>query len=284
MKHLIIFFHSIVGSQPMHFLFAIAFFGVSTFVLGQTDTRPIIEEVGVDEHLGDRLDLSLTFADTDGNTVALKDFINGDLPTVITPVYYSCPNLCTLVLNGVRNLINETDLILGEDYQILNVSFDPENTPQLASAKAANYYQTLIRPEPAREHWHYLTGREEQVSALMDAIGFRYKWANDQYSHASVLVLVSPNGKITRYIYGVDYDARDFRLSMVEASAGKVGSTVDKLLIYCFRYDPLSGKYVPYAWGIMRIGAGLSLLLLAVFGAFLWRNEFLNKRRLGQNV
>jgi len=265
-------------------LIFLSIFCLSQGLFGQLDTKPLIDEVGVDEHLGETLDLDLTFVDETGKTVALRELIDGDLPVVIAPVYYSCPNLCTLVLNGVRDLINETSLKLGDQYRVINISIDPTNTPELAAEKAANYYETLNEPESGKANWHYLTGTEENVARVMDQIGFRYKWINDQYSHASVIVLASPEGLITRYIYGVKYNARDFRLAMVEASAGTVGSTLDKVLIYCFKYDPLAGKYVPIARRIMRIGALITLLLLAAFVIFLWSKELLNKRRLGQHV
>ncbi len=269
----------------MHrFPILMSIFCITQMLFAQLDTKPLIEEVGVDEHLGEVIDLNLTFVDETGKTVALRDLIKGDMPVVIAPVYYSCPNLCTLVLNGVRDLINETSLKLGEQYRVINISIDPENTPELAAEKAANYYETLNDPESGKAEWHYLTGTEENIVRVMDQIGFRYKKANDQYSHASVIVLASPKGLITRYIYGVQYNARDFRLAMVEASAGKVGSTLDKVLIYCFKYDPLAGKYVPVAQRIMKIGALITLLLLAGFVTFLWSRELLIKRRLGQHV
>ena len=268
----------------LRFFSSILFMAWVLPVSGQLDTKPLIKDVGVDEHLGQKVDLSLTFTSMTGERVSLADLVRAGKPTVIAPVYYSCPNLCTLVLNGVRDAINGTDLVLGEDYQVLNVSFDPENTPELAAAKAANYYETLDDPKAADGAWRYLTGDKEQIAQLMDEIGFRYKKANGQYSHTSVLVLLSPEGVITRYLYGVRYPSRDFRLAVVEASAGKVGTTIDRLLIYCFRYDPLAGKYVPYAWGIMRAGAALTLIGFLVFGFILWKKELFKKRRLGHHV
>ncbi len=253
-------------------------------LFAQLDTKPLIEDVGVDERLGETLDLEMTFTDASGATVKLKDLIDGSRPTVLTPVYYSCPGLCSLVLNGVQRLVNASDLDLGEDYQIISVSFNAEDTTALAAKKKNNYRRVVKAPDAVAEHWRFLTGSQENTSSLMNQIGFRYKRVGEEFSHASVLVLVSPDGLITRYLYGVDYPAKDFRLSMVEASDGRVGSTLDKVLIYCFRYDPLAGKYVPYAWGIMRLGAALTLLCLAVLVFVFWRGEWLNKRRLRQHA
>jgi protein SCO1/2 len=248
--------------------------------------KPLVEDVGIDEKLGETVDLNLELVNRQGETVRLGDLLAGEMPTILAPVYYSCPGLCTLVLNGVREVIRDMDLQLGLDYQVLNVSFDPTNTPALAAAKADNYYRTLSEADAraAREHWYFLTGKAEAVAALMDQIGFRYKYVNDQYSHASAIVLLSPEGKITRYLAGINFPPKDTKLAVVEASGGQVGSPIDRVLTYCFRYDPLAGKYVPYAWGIMRIGAGASLILLLVGSFFLWKSEFFNKRRLEPNV
>ena len=259
-------------------------FVLSSCLLGQTDTVPLIENVGVDEHLGERIDLSLTFTDSSGTKKTLGEIVQGDKPTILAPVYYSCPRMCTLTLNGVKDLVDGLALTLGQDYRVVAVSFDPENTPELAQAKADNYRNALQKPEAAKEHWHFLTGDQANISALMDRIGFRYKKVNGQYSHVSVLVLLSPDGAITRYIYGLEYPPREVRLSLVEAADGKVGSTIDKILIYCFKYDALAGKYVPYAWGIMRIGALLTLAAVVTAGFFLWRKELLEIWRLRHNV
>ena len=253
-------------------------------LFAQLDSQPLIEDVGVEEHLGETINLDLEFTNRFGEKVTLGQLIQVNRPTILAPVYYSCPGLCTLVLNGVARLVNDLEFQMGTDYQVINISFDPTNTPDLAKEKAGNYYRTLNDAKAAESHWHFLTGQQENIAQFTQAIGFNYKKANDQYSHASVLVLVSPQGKITRYLYGVDYPGKDVRRALVEASQGKVGNTLDKMLMYCFRYDPLAGKYVPYAWGIMRIGAGLTLLIMLVGGFFLWKSDLLKKRRLRQHV
>lgn len=264
-------------------LMLLCFFTAKLSLLAQLDTRPLIEDVGVEEQAGDMLDLSLTFTDRTGTEVTLAQLIKEGKPVIFAPVYYDCPSLCTLILDGIRDLINELDLVIGTDYRIINVCFNPDNTPELAAAKAENYAATLHDRRMA-EHWYYLTGGEANISTFMTAIGFRYKKIEDLYSHSPVLVVASPEGKITRYIYGVDYDPKTVRMSLVEAAQGKVGSPLDKILMYCFKYDPLAGKYVPYAWRIMRIGAGACLLTLFILIGVLWKAELNRKRRLEHNV
>jgi protein SCO1/2 len=257
--------------------------GLTTDLSAQVDTRPLVEGVGVDEHLGEFIDPELRFTDRQGEEIRLGDLMKGDQPIIFAPVYYSCPNLCTLVLNGVRDLINDMDLVPGKEYKVINISFDPANTPQLAETKAGNYAATL-KNRAAADHWFFLTGTESNIHAFTEAVGFKYKFINGQFSHASVLVLASPQGKITRYLYGVRYDANDARMALVEASAGKVGSTLEKVFVYCFRYDPLSGKYVPIAWRVLRIGGVITLVALGAGALFLWKMELTRKRRLRPDV
>ena len=252
-------------------------------LLAQLDTKPLIKDVDVEEHLGGSVDLDLVFVDQNGKNVTLGSYFNGQLPTIITPVYYSCPQLCTLVLNGVARLVDQLDLKLGRDYQILSISFDPQNTPALAKAKAETYFAALADSPAAPQNWHFLTGTPDNVAKVMDGIGFRYQRVGREFSHASVIVFASPEGKITRYLYGVAYPPRDGRIALLEAAGGKVGSTMDKILVYCFRYDPLAGKYVPYAWRMMRIGSLMGLLAITALCFFLWKSEFY-KRRRRQNV
>lgn len=256
------------------------------FAQAQEDATSLVEDVGVTEHLGDTIDLNLKFTDRHGKELSLKELVNGDKPTILVPVYYSCPGLCTAVLSSVHDLIKNVSLNLGEEYQVVNVSFDPTNLPMLAKAKAENYRSTLPAAErqAAKAAWYFLTGQQENITTLMNQIGFRYKYVNDQYSHAAVLVVLSPEGKITRYLQGVGMTPRDVKLAVIEASGGTVGSPLDRALSMCFRYDPLAGKYTPLAWTILRIGGVLTLIFMSAVGWYLWKSEFLKKRRLDNNV
>lgn len=244
------------------------------------DTRPIISEVGVDEKRGETIDLSLTFKDRHGNDVRLKEIVKGDVPVILAPIYYNCPSLCTMVLNGASDVIDEMALRIGKDYRVINVSFDPSDTPTLAAAKSANYLNALETKENVETNWYWLTGSEPAIAELMDQIGFRYKKIDQDYSHTSTLVVLSPKGMISQYFYGVAYPARDVRFALVDAAEGRVGTTMDQILMYCFRFDPKAGKYVPYAWGIMRVGGVLTLIGMSIVGFFLWKLEFTERRRL----
>lgn len=244
------------------------------------DTRPIISEVGVDEKRGDLIDLSLTFKDRSGKEIRLDQIVKGDVPVILAPVYYNCPSLCTMVLNGASDVIDEMSLRIGKDYRVINVSFEPADTPELAAAKSANYLNALETQENVNANWYWLTGSEAAVAKLMDQIGFRYKKVDQDYSHTSTLVVLSPKGMISQYFYGVAYPARDVRFALVDAAEGRVGTTMDQILMYCFRFDPRAGKYVPYAWGIMRVGGALTLIGMSIVGFFLWKLEFTERRRL----
>ena len=244
------------------------------------DTSEAIADVGVDEKRGDMLDLQVSFTDRNGEKVQLSELIEGDLPIVLAPVYYNCPSLCTMVLNGVTDLIDELALVPGRDYRIINVSFDPRDSHEVAAKKAVNYNNASKKADQLADNWYWLTGSETSISQVMDQIGFRYKLVGEEYSHTSTIVILSPKGMVSQYFYGVQFPARDVRMALVDAAEGRVGTAFDQILMYCFRFDPKAGKYVPYAWGIMRLGGALTLVLLALVGVFLWKLEFTERRRL----
>lgn len=245
---------------------------------GIDSVEPLIDGVGVDEKLGTKVSTDLVFTDQDGKKVQLSEILNKGKPVILAPVYYTCPGMCTLTLNGVLDLVNNMSLELGEEYIVASVSFDTRNTPELAKAKAAKYYGSLKNQERSRE-WYFLTGTQETVDTLMGQIGFHYKAIGDQFSHPSVLVLLEKNGTINRYVYGVNYPPKDVRLALIEASWGKIGTPFDRVLIYCFRYDPKAGKYVPVARNIMKAGGALTIFVMAIAGFFLWRKELPQLRR-----
>lgn len=266
----------------MHGLFAksLVFFCVffASAIAGIDSVEPLIDGVGVQEQLGKRISKQVEFTDQDGKKVTFEDILAQGKPVVLAPVYYSCPGMCTLVLNGALELINSMKLDLGDQYIVVNVSFDTRNTPEMAKSKAAKYYSLLDNRNQER-NWYFLTGSQESVDTLMGEIGFHYKAIGDQFSHASVLVLLETNGTINRYVYGVKYPPKDVRLALIEASQGKIGSPFDQVLIYCFRYDPKAGKYVPVARNIMKAGGALTILVMAITGFFLWRKELPQLRR-----
>jgi protein SCO1/2 len=226
----------------------------------------------IDQHVGSKVDLNLQFTDDNGKTAALKDFIRPDRPTIIAPVYYRCPGLCTLTLNGVVDALNHIDdLKLGDDYNLLAVSFNPEETPELAKAKAANYYPHLNFPERGQNFWRFLVGSAENVSTLMKQIGFNYQkdeMDNGQFMHSAVILVLSPDGTISRYFGGVVYPPKDLRLSLVDASQGKIGGVFDLVVLYCFHFDPTKGKYTLYIMGLTKLICGTIVAALA--GYLIW--------------
>jgi protein SCO1 len=205
---------------------------------------PILQQIGIDQKLGQQLPLDLTFVDESGNPVQLRQFFAEGKPVVLTFAYYECPMLCTLVLNGEVKAMRAMPLVLGKDYVAVNISFNPRETAALAAAKRDLYVREYGKTGAAGS-WHFLTGDEENIRKATQAAGFRYVWDPDtkQYAHASGLMVLTPEGQFARYFYGIEFSARDLRLGLVEASANRIGSKVDQVLLLCFHYDPVTGKY-----------------------------------------
>ncbi|AXA35141.1 MAG: electron transporter SenC [Candidatus Sumerlaea sp.] len=250
----------------------------------QSLTPPtILREVGVEQKIGQSIPLNLEFVDETGTTVSLARYF-GKRPVVITPVYFECPMLCTQVLNGLSRTLKVLTLDPTKDFTIVTYSFDPRDTPQLAAAKKANYLQELQRPELG-QHWAFLTGSQEAITSLSQALGFRYVWDEKlgQYAHAAAIMVLTPEGKIARYFYGIEYPPRDLRFGLVEASEGRVGSPVDQLLLLCYQYDPMTGKYGWIAMTSVRIGGLLTVLAIAGFIAIMLRKEFKARREANLN-
>lgn len=237
--------------------------------------RPaILEEVGIEEKLGDTLPLHLEFTTSNGKQVTLGDLIEDGKPVLLNPVYYNCPRLCGLVIDGVFQVVHELQWNPGQDYTIITFSIDPEETPELASESKTRFLNDLQRPE-AEQGWHFLTGSENSVRELTEAIGFSYKWdeTTEEFVHASSIMLISPDGVITRYLYGIQYAEFDLRNALYEAADGKIGNTLDRAVLYCFTYDPSSGGYVPLAVNIMKLGGLATLIILGIFLGLFWLKE-----------
>jgi protein SCO1/2 len=234
---------------------------------------PAVRDVGIDQRLGEPLPLDLVFVDETGKEVTLREYF-GERPVILSLVYYECPMLCTLVLNGLVNGLKELPFSPCEDMELVTVSFDPGETPDLALAKKNSYVALYGHPQAAAG-WHFLTGSEEAVAKLTEAVGFRYAYdeKTDQYAHASGIMLATPDGRLSHYFFGVEYPPRDLRLGLVEASSGKVGSPVDRLMLFCYRYDSVSGQYSFAAMNIIRLGCFLTILALAVFMFRMFRRE-----------
>lgn len=238
-------------------------------------TTPDLQKIDVDEHPGETIPLDLKFRNAKGDSVTLARYFGQGKPVILTLVYYECPMLCTLVLNGLTNAVQEIPLTPGQDFQLVTVSIDARETPELAAQKKHRYLQSLQRPEVHPDSWAFLVGDSTQSGQLARALGFRYFYVQDQdiFAHPAVLFLLTQDGVISRYFYGLEYNPRDLRLGLLEAAEGKIGSTLDKLILYCYHYDPESKGYVLFATNLMRLGGILTVILLVVFLGLLWAKD-----------
>jgi protein SCO1/2 len=232
---------------------------------GQGFSPQFLEEIGIDQRLDEQAPLDLEFRDEQGNAVRLGDYF-GDKPVVLALVYYECPMLCTEVLNGLTRALRALSFDVGKEFDIVTVSFDPEETPVLARTKKNIYIEEYDR-QGASEGWHFLTGDEDSIRALTESVGFRYVYvpSRDQHAHASGIIVLTPKGKISRYFYGIEYSTRDLRLGLVEAAADKIGTAVDQILLLCYHYDPTTGKYGMVIMNVIRIAGLATVLGLAGF-------------------
>jgi protein SCO1/2 len=225
-----------------------------------------LRDVRIEQKLDQQLPLDLVFRDEAGQQVKLGQYF-GKKPVVLALVYYDCPMLCTQVLNGMVTSFRVLPFQIGNEFDVVTVSFDPRETSALAAAKKQVYINYL--PEKMRtgasNGWHFLSGDQQNISQLTDAVGFHYRYdtATQQFAHASAIMLTTPQGKLSRYFYGIDYPARDLRLGLIESSANKIGSPVDQLLLYCYHYDPATGKYGAAVMKVMRIAGVITVLGIA---------------------
>jgi protein SCO1 len=251
------------------FIVAVAF-----AAFADQDRPAALQGVGIDQRLNEQAPLELMFRDETGRSVKLGDYFS-DKPVILSLVYYECPMLCTLTLNGLVRSMRVLPFGVGERYTVVTVSFNPHETSSLAAAKKKEYLSHYARPG-GETGWHFLTGDESSIQKLTQAVGFHYNYdaQSGQYAHATGLVILTPRGKIARYFYGVEFSPRDLRLALDEASANKIGSPVDAMLLFCFHYDPMTGKY---GLAIMRViqlaGAGTVLALGGFMAVMLWRER-----------
>ncbi len=240
-----------------------------------------LEGIGVTEHLEAHIPLQLEFVNEDGRPVRLGKYFTGKRPVILTLNYYLCPMLCTLQLNGLVEAMRSLDWVPGREFEIVTVSFDPTETPRLARLKKRNYITEYGRPGAAAG-WHFLTGSQESIDALTGTVGFRYVWNDEakQWMHVAALVICAPDGRLSRYLYGVMYEPQTLRLGLLEASQGKIGSTIDRILMYCYHYDASKGRYAPAAMNIMRTGGVLTVILLGILLVWLWRRD-VRRRKVG---
>ncbi len=261
--------------------------GVSSIALGgpifSDEKLEALEGVGITQNLDDTIPLDLSFVDQLGNAVTLADFVNGEKPVIITLNYYRCPMLCSLTLNGLTTGMKEMKLDLGSDFTVVTVSINPDEKHPLALKNQEGYLEQYDR-EGSEEGWHFLTGEQENITALANALGFGYVLdeKTGEFHHTASIIFLTPNGRISRYMNDVVFFGRDLRLALVEASEGKIGSLIDTFLLFnCYQYDPESNSFTPSAWKLMRMAGVVTIVALASGIAILgWTNSA--KKTLGE--
>jgi protein SCO1/2 len=241
-----------------------------------TEQIPILREVGIDQKLDSRVPLDLEFVDAAGRTVTLSDFF-GSRPVVLALVYYECPMLCTQVLSGLVGSLEALEFTAGEDFEVVVVSFDPGETPALAAEKQATYEGRYRRSDGGM---HFLTGREASIRPLADAVGFRYVYdeATDQWAHPAAITVLTADGRVSRYLFGIEFAPRDMRFALIDATDGTIGTVVDQALLFCFHYDPSTGKYGLVVMNLVRLGGVITLLGMGAFILVTLRRERRDRR------
>lgn len=247
-----------------------------------------LKDVGIKEHLGATVPVNdIWFRDETGAKVPLSKYFNQNgKPVLLVLAYYECPNLCTFVLNGMTDSIKGLEWVPGKEFEVVTVSINPRETPALAAAKKATYLANLGKPEAAAG-WHFLTGEEPQIRKLADAVGYSYKWIEQdkQYAHSAAIYVLTPDARISRYLYGIEFKPKDLKLAMLEASSGKIGTVIDRLLLFCYHYDPKTGKYSVYITDLMRTGcAGMTVVFGGYLAVFWRRQRRLTKKEPTSNV
>jgi protein SCO1/2 len=253
----------------------------------QGTTNPpsdVLKRVGIEQHLNTQIPLDLKFRDESGREVKLGDYF-GSKPVVLSMVYYQCPMLCGEVLNGEASVFSTLKFDIGKDYQVVTVSFDPTETPELARAKKQTFVNRYARAG-ADQGWHFLTGQQASIDALTKAVGFNYAWDRDtkQFAHAAAIMVLTPDGRIAQYFYGVDYSPKDLRFGLVQASQHKIGNLVDQVLLYCYHYDPRTGKYGAVISHTLQVGGALTLMILGGFLIVMFRLEPKNGPKNGSKT
>lgn len=237
------------------------------------DSSATLDNVGLDQKLGSQIPLNLEFANAAGEQVSLGSYF-GEKPVLLTLVYYECPMLCTLILNGTLRALRTLEFTAGNEFEVVTVSISPTETPALAQEKKVAYLEKYQRSEAA-DGWHFLTGKEAEIKALADSVGFRYSYdpESGQYAHASGIMILTPEGKVARYFYGVEYSPRDIRLGLIEATQNEIGSPVDQVLLFCYQYNPLTGKYSFAIMSLLRVAGALTLIGIAVLIVYLLKRD-----------
>jgi protein SCO1 len=269
--------HKVETREQASFLLAATCLLLSLWAIpaqAHNEDRPLaLRDVTLDQKLGEQVPLRLRFHDETGRTVSLGDYF-GKRPVILTLVYLKCQDLCPLVLDGLVRSLRALSFTAGNQFDVLMVSFDPQDTPVLAAAKRNDLIKQYARPQ-APNGWHFLTGNQSDIQGLTQAVGFRanYEAEKDRYDHATGLILLTPQGKIARYFYGIEFSPRDLRLGLIEAATEKIGSPIDQLLLFCYHYDPTTGKYGLLITRVIRLAAIVTVLALGTFIVVMLRRD-----------
>jgi protein SCO1/2 len=267
-------------SKPILTLFAALLMSASAFGQGMTQgimsppanvRPPGLKNVGIEQHLDEQIPADLAFRDETGAAVRLGDYF-GRKPMILNLVYYQCPMLCGEVLAGLESALRVLKFDVGKEFEVLTVSFDPHETPEMATKKKAEFLKRYGRAGAA-EGWHFLTGPQESVDALTRAAGFQYQYdpRTGQFAHATAIMVLTPEGKIAQYYYGVEFAPKDLRLGLIQASQNKIGTLADQVLLYCYHYDPATGKYGAVVARVLQLSAGATMLVLGTLLVVLLR-------------
>ena len=246
-------------------------------------SRPVpLRDVEFDQKLDSQIPIDLTFIDERGVPVQLRDYLSGK-PLVLNFVYYKCRDLCPLLLDGMVRALRALSFDIGNEFDVLTVSFDPHDNAALAAAKKKDFVSSYGRPD-AERGWHFLTGEEPAIRKLAEAVGFHYSFdeKTGEFAHATGIVLLTPRGKTSRYFYGIEFSPRDLRLGLVEAAEGKIGTPIDQLLLFCYHYDPVTGKYGPLVTRVVRLAGIITAVALAAFILLMLRRERTNAGAAGR--
>jgi protein SCO1 len=257
-------------------------YGSSLLSAQATEVPVPLQGVGITERLGESVSIqNLHFQDETGHSAPLSSFFRPGHPVILALVYYDCPNLCTLLLDGLVNSLKSLDWTPGQQFDVIAVSINAQETPAKAAEKKALYLQTYARPGSV-QGWHFLTSEEAQVQQLASQLGFRYRYdeLQKQYAHAAAIFVLTPEGRISRYLYGIHFNLKDLRFSLLEASHGKIGGVVDRVLLFCFHFDPSKNSYSLRMWRIVQGVLVIQLLMMAVLFRILWRKDPDSRKRM----
>lgn len=249
-------------------------------------TPAALHGVNIVENLGGALPRDAVFRDSAGKAVRLGDYFDGKRPTLLVFAYHTCPMLCSLVLDATVHALDSVPWTVGDQFDVVSISIDPKDTPETAAKKRAQVVDGYERAHGDHTGWHFLTGEESQIRRVTDVVGFEYRYdpRQKQYAHPAAIYLLTPEGHIARYLYGVQYDPNDVRLGLLEASQGRSVSTTERILLYCYHFDPKGGHYSLVAVNVMRIGGGVTLILLGGLLAVMWARERRRRRKRAEHA